>query len=130
MVGSNCRSENGITVSLNSERYCKISYVFNCGGAILGGIYVYLQQDGATVQTSRESMQGIRQIDLTIFIYPGRISSHLADIPWPTGPHTWVFVNCSYGDISSHKCIFCNPKYYSNWQRHYRIKWLLSNNNE
>lgn len=66
MVDSNCRSENGVTVSLNSERSCKISCVFNCGGAILGGIYVYLQQDGATAHTSRESMQGDRQIDLTI----------------------------------------------------------------
>lgn len=60
MVDSDGRSENGVTVSLDSERYCKISCVFNyCGGAILRGIYVYLQQDGATAHTSPESMHGV-----------------------------------------------------------------------
>lgn len=42
MVGRNFRSENGVTVSLNSKRYCKISRVFCCGGTILGGIYIYI----------------------------------------------------------------------------------------
>lgn len=49
-----------------------------------------------------------------------------ADILWPPGPHTWAFENCSYRNISSHKCIFFNPNYYSNWQKQYRIKWLQS----
>jgi hypothetical protein len=74
--------ENGLRVTVNSDRYCHMIETFlrpNLNQIARNHVEgeVWFQQDGATAHTSRRSLDILREL------FPGRLLSLRGDITWP-----------------------------------------------
>lgn len=78
IIGPYFFEENGVTVTVNAQRYSHMINTFLSPRLNAMQIdQVWFQQDGATAHTARLSLQVLRQM------FPGRLISSRGDVPWP-----------------------------------------------
>lgn len=80
VIGPYFFEENGVTVTVNSERYIHMLNTFfipELRRRQINTRDVYFQQDGATAHTANASMDIVRRM------FAGRLISRFGDVPWP-----------------------------------------------
>lgn len=91
IIGPYFFEENGVTVTVNSQRYVHMLNTFLRQELFRRQINrgrVYFQQDGATAHTADQSMRVLRQM------FPNKVISRFGDIPWP--PRSPDLSSCDY----------------------------------
>jgi len=108
-------------VTVNAERYIHMLNTFLRPQMKRQRLHnmqnVYFQQDGATPQTARLSMDVVRRM------FPGRVISRFGDIPWP--PRSPELTTCKFfsGNSSNHMSILTNLAPCPIWRRQSGWKW-------
>lgn len=91
VIGPYFFEENGVTVTVTSQRYVHMLNTFLRPDLQRRGFNmnnVYFQQDGATAHTARTSMEVLRNM------FPGKLISRFGNVPWP--PRSPDLSYCDY----------------------------------